>query len=91
MRHAAAFIDPAGTTPQSVSDILYIVEEFGQESEIQTNMREIDVNAAWKAADKYEELMDPLTYLGVLGQGEVLVAQKGEEELKEDSEKKFTV
>ncbi len=54
-------------------------------------MREIDVNAAWKAADKYEELMDPLTYLGVLGQGEVLVAQKGEEELKEDSEKKFTV
>jgi hypothetical protein len=91
LRHAATFIDPAGTTPQSVSDILYIVEEFGQESEIQTKMKEIDVNAARKAADKYKELMDPLVYLGVLGQGKALAVQKEEEGLKEDSEKKFSV
>jgi hypothetical protein len=67
LRHAAAFIDPADTTPQSVYDILYIVNEFGPESELESRLREVDAGAVWNAAGKYKVLVEPLTRLGAFG------------------------
>jgi hypothetical protein len=67
LSHAAAFIDPVDTTPQSVYDILYIVKQFGPETEFQSRLREVDASAACAAAGKHKMLVDLLTYLGVFG------------------------
>jgi len=52
LHHAAAFIDPADATLQSAFNILYIVNEFGPKSELQSRSRDVDLGAACAAAGK---------------------------------------
>jgi hypothetical protein len=91
LRHATAYVDLADVTRQSVYDILYIVNEFGLESEPQTRMSEVDVSAARIATGKYTALMNPLESLGEFRLKEMPSTADGEEKLREDMEKKLAL
>jgi len=74
-----------------VYDILYIVKQFGPETELQSRLREVDVSAACAAAGKYKVLVAPLTYLGVFGLTDIPVEKGGDEKLREDCGKKLAL
>jgi hypothetical protein len=59
----AAFNDPAGATPQSVWNILYLLDEFG--AELKTRLDSVDMDTAVIATSKYTELREPLRGLGL--------------------------